>query len=63
MTTQSWLWSADGAALAVVLVAGLAEWRRSRRRNLDNPGWTPWRGIQVAGLFAMLVLTVLAVRA
>ncbi len=63
MTTQSWLWSADGAALAVVLVAGLAEWRRSRRRNLANPGWMPWRGIQVAGLFAMLVLTVLAVRA
>ena len=63
MTTQAWMWTADGAALAVVLIAVAAEWRRSRRRNLDNPGWMPWRGIQVAGLFAMLVFTVLAVRA
>ncbi len=63
MTTQAWMWTADGAALALVLIAVAAEWRRSRRRNLDNPGWMPWRGLQVAGLFAMLVLTVLAARA
>ena len=63
MTTQAWLWGADGAALAMVVIAGLAEWRRNRRRRLDSVGWVPWRGLQVAGFFAMLVLTIFAVRA
>lgn len=60
MTTQEWIWSADGAALALVVLAGLAEWRRSRRRDLDSAGWVPWRGIQVVGVFAVLGFTFLA---
>jgi hypothetical protein len=60
MTTQAWMWTADGAALALVLLAALADWRRSRRRDLDAAGWVPWRGIQVAGFFAILALTTLA---
>lgn len=63
MTARDWLWGADGAALALVVIAGLAEWRRGHRRDLDNPGWVPWRGIQVAGFFALLLLTVLALSA
>lgn len=62
MTTQAWMWTADGVALALVVLAGLADWRRGTRRNLDAAGWVPWRGIQVAGCFAMLVFTVLALR-
>lgn len=62
MTTQAWLWSADGAALALVVVAGLAEWRRGKRRNLDSVGWMPWRGLQAAGFFAMLALTIFALK-
>jgi hypothetical protein len=62
MITRDWLWSAFGAALALVLLAALADWRRGRRRNLDNPGWVPWRGIQVAGFFAAVLFAVLAVR-
>ena len=46
MTTQAWLWSADGAALALVLAAGAADWRRHHRRDLDATGWMPWRGLQ-----------------
>lgn len=60
MTTQAWMWTADGAALAVVLVAGVADWRRTKRRDLDAAGWVPWRGVQAAGFFAMLALTTLA---
>lgn len=62
MTTQAWMWAAAGAALGIVLLAGLAEWRRGRRRDLDSAGWAPWRGIQVAGFFAALLFAILAVR-
>ena len=62
MTTQEWMWAGDIAALLVVLIAGLAEWRRTRRANLDDPGWIPWRGIQVAALFAAIAFTILAMR-
>ena len=63
ITVKEWLWGADGAALSLVILAGFAEWRRQRRRDLDAPGWVPWRGLQAAGFFAMLLLTVLALRA
>ena len=62
MTTQAWLWGADGAALALVLVAVIADWRRHRRRDLDASGWMPWRGLQVLGFFAAAVLTTIALR-
>ena len=63
MTTQEWIWGADGAALALAVVAGVAESRRSRRGNLDRTGWVPWRGIQVAAFFAVLIFAILAVKA
>jgi hypothetical protein len=63
MTTQGWFWSADGVALALVVLAGVAESRRNRRRNLDDTGWVPWRGIQAAAFFAVLGLTILALKA
>jgi hypothetical protein len=62
MTTQGWFWSADGMALAMAVLAGVAESRRNRRRNLDDTGWVPWRGIQAAAFFAVLGLTILALK-
>ena len=62
MTRQALLWSAAGAALALAVIAGVAESRRQRRRSLDRPGWVPWRGLQVAAFFAAVVLAVLALR-
>lgn len=62
MTTQQWFWSAGGAALALVVLAGVAERRRVRRRDLDDTGWVPWPGIQAAAFFAVLVFTVLALK-
>lgn len=60
MTMQGWMWGADAAALALVVVAGVAEWRRGRRRDLDRVGWVPWLGIQAVGFFAILLFTMLA---
>lgn len=60
---QHLIWAADGAALAVALLAGVADWRRNRRVDLDHSGWVPWRGIQMAGIFAAIGLTILAVHA
>jgi hypothetical protein len=62
MTTQQWLWGADGFALVLVVVAGVAESRRTRRHRLDEPGWVPWRGLQMTAIFAILALTILALK-
>ena len=63
MTTQEWLWGADGAALVLAIVAGVAEARRGKRRELDAIGWVPWRGIQLVGFFAVLLFAILAWKA
>ena len=63
MTTQGCLWSADGAALALLLVASVADHRRHRRRDLDAAGWMPWQGLQVLGFAAVLLITIIALRA
>lgn len=63
MTIQGWILSADAAALALVVLAGVADARRARRRELDRIGWVPWRGLQVGGFFAILLFTILAFRA
>ena len=60
--TQGWLWGADGAALTLVVVAGVADYRRHHRRDIDATGWVPWRGLQVLGFFALIIVTTIAVR-
>jgi uncharacterized membrane protein len=64
MPMQAWLWTATGAALALAAIAGVADWRRThRRRAIEAVGWVPWRGLQVAVLFAAFLLALLAVHA
>ena len=60
MTIQAEFWAAAASAIAVVVIAGLMDWRRNRRRDLDAVGWVPWRGIQAAAFFAFLVCVALA---
>jgi hypothetical protein len=62
MGTQHWYWIAGGLALLIALIAGVADARRHRRDRLDEIGWVPWRGIQVAALFAAMIVLVLAVK-
>lgn len=62
MTAQHWYWIAGGAALVVALVAGFADRARHNRRNLDQTGWIPWRGIQVAAIFGIIADLILAMK-
>ncbi|MDQ8757277.1 hypothetical protein RCO27_13685 [Sphingosinicella sp. LHD-64] len=57
---QHLMWAADGVAIGIVLVAGLADWKRSRRTDLDDSGWMPWRGIQIVAIFAAIAFAILA---
>ena len=61
MNIQEWLWAGAGGAALLTVAAGLADWLRTRRRELDRPGWVPWHTIQVLALFLALGLAVLAV--
>ncbi len=62
MGAQQWYWGAAAAALAVAVVAGIADNARQRRRDLDRIGWVPWRGVQVASVFALLLVMILALK-
>lgn len=57
---QLQFWIGAGVALAIAILAGLAEHRRRRRRDLERVGWMPWMAIQMAGLFAALLLVSVA---
>jgi hypothetical protein len=59
VTLLSWA----GAALGVVAVSGLADWRNRRRRNIDRVAMLPWPLIQVMALLAAIILAALAVNA
>ena len=60
MTTQAGLWTAAGSAAADAVAAGVAEWRRSRRGNLDRVGWVPGTFVQITAMFAAVILAALA---
>ena len=62
MAAQHWHWLAGASALFVMIFSGVAEKRRHNRRQLDDIGWMPWRGIQVAAVFAILLVVILVVK-
>ncbi|WP_337828041.1 hypothetical protein [Pseudonocardia sp. TMWB2A] len=43
------------AGLAVAVIGTIAERRRANRRNINNVGFMPWRGIVLAGIFVALI--------
>ena len=56
-------WSGAGAAVALGLLAGVAEHRRRNRRDADCVGLMPWPMIQFIALFAAFLLASLALHA
>ncbi len=61
MTSQAQLWIAAGALALLAGISALAEWLRSRRRDIDKPGWVPWTLIQVLAMMVAVILVALAI--
>jgi hypothetical protein len=62
MTIQAVLWIAAAVAGGLVVVAGVAERRRSRRRDIDKVGCVPWTLVQVIALALAALLTAYAIK-
>jgi hypothetical protein len=63
MAAQTAWWTLAAASAALGVVSALADWKRTRRRDLDRPGWVPWTGLQILALLVAVVAAVLALRA
>jgi hypothetical protein len=56
------LWAAAGLLLLLTAIAALAEHKRTRRRNLDQPGWVPWNLIQILSFMLAVAAAALALK-
>jgi cytochrome c oxidase assembly factor CtaG len=63
VTTQDLLWTGAGIALALAVLAAIAEYRRTRRRDLDRVGIIPWNFIQVIAFLCAMLAAALALKA
>ena len=63
MTTQAALWTLAGSGAVVAVAAALADRRRTKRRNLDAPGWVPWTMIQLVAMILAAVAAAVALKA
>jgi len=62
MTAQTAWWTLAGAGAALGVVCALADWKRTRRSDLDRPGWVPWTGLQLLALLVRIVAAALALK-
>jgi hypothetical protein len=62
-TDAQLLWAAVAFFAALAVLAAWRDHARTRRRDVDRPGWVPWTGVTVLAILLALVATVLAVRA
>jgi hypothetical protein len=54
-------WTAAAALAALALLAGWADHRRGRRRDLDRPGWVPWQLVLVLAMTGCVICAALAI--
>lgn len=62
MTAQTALWAVAAGGLALSGVSAFADLRRTRRRNLDRPGWVPWTALQVVAVLVAVIAAALALK-
>ncbi len=60
---STFFWGLAGAMLLLACWAVLAEHRRTRRRDLDKPGWVPWTLVQVLAFLLAVAAAALALKA
>ena len=53
-------WIGAGVAGLFAVGAGVGDWRRRRRRDLDRIGWVDWPTVQVLAAIALAVLVSVA---
>lgn len=53
-------WVGAGAAVLVAVLAGVADWRRGCRADLDAVGWVDWRSLQMFALIAAAGCAIIA---
>ncbi len=63
MTTQAMFLILAGAAALFAVLAAVRDKQRTKRRNLDKPGWIPWDLLQILGGIVAVVALVLALKA
>jgi hypothetical protein len=56
------LWTAAALFAALAALAAWADHRRTRRRDIDRPGWVPWTALTFFALLLAVVCAALAVR-
>ena len=54
------LWYGVAAALMIAVAAGIADWRRKRRRDLDAIGPIHWPTVQMLALIAAVTCGMIA---
>jgi hypothetical protein len=52
-----------GAAVILTIVSAVRDKQRTKRRNLDKPGWMPWDVLQILAGIVAVVAIVLALKA
>lgn len=55
-------WIGAAGAMLVAVSAGVADWRRQRRDDLDAVGWIDWRTLHILALVATALCVALAWR-
>ena len=53
-------WGGAGIAVGVAVLAGMADWRRTRREDLDRFGLVDWRTVQMAALVGAALCVIVA---
>lgn len=56
------MWWGAAAALGAAVLAGVGDWRRRNRRDLDRIGWVDWPTLQMLAVLVGVVCAAVAWR-
>jgi hypothetical protein len=62
LTAAQLLWGASALLMLLAILSAWAEYRSTRRRDLDRPGLVPWNLIQILAFLGAIAAAALAIR-